>query len=45
MEEKRMVSIEWHDLSLSQMVFVQAVIMPKIEELLQGYAEDLKELE
>lgn len=42
--EKEFVSIEFKDLNLAQLLFVQAVVMPEITALLDRYAKDLVEL-
>ena len=43
--EKEIVSIEWKNLTLEQLLFVQAVIVPKIEKVLLEHVLDLKEME
>ena len=43
--DREIVSIEWKNLSLAQLLFVQAVILPEIESVLLEHVLDLKELE
>lgn len=47
MEEKKkeFCSILFHDLNMGQMVFVQAVVIPEINTVLNKYAKDIKDLE
>lgn len=39
-----LVSIEWKNLNVGQMLYVHAVVVPRIEEVLCDYVLDLKEL-
>jgi len=43
-EDKEFVCFKFNNLTLSQLVFVQAVVMPRLQEVLEEYAHDLAEL-
>ena len=38
------VSIEWKNLNVGQMLYVQTVVMPAVEDVLSKHVRDLKEL-
>lgn len=44
-EPKEIVSIEFHDLSVGQLVFVHAVVMPQIMDVIAKHMKDLEDLE
>lgn len=39
-----LISIEWKNLNVGQLVYVQAVVMPAVEEVLCNYVKDLIDL-
>lgn len=39
-----MIEISFKNLTVSQLLFVQAVIQPRIEKLLEEYEEELEDL-
>lgn len=39
-----MIEISFKNLTMSQLLFVQAVIQPRIEQLLEEYEEELEDL-
>lgn len=41
---KEIVSIEWHDLSVGQLLYVQAVVMPEIVALVNKHIESIEEI-
>lgn len=43
-DEREICSIEWNCKNLGQLIFVQAVVLPRIMDVLCEYANDLAEL-
>ena len=44
-EEKELVCIEFKNMNMGQLLFVQAVVIPEIELVLAKYVNDLKQLQ
>ena len=42
--KERLVSIEWNGLNLEQMLYVNAVVMPKIYDVIGASMEDIMHL-
>lgn len=43
-ERDKIVSIEWHNLSIAQLLYVEAVVMPAITAVIMEHVDDIKEL-
>ena len=38
------VSIEWHDLDISQLMYIQAVVMPELVRVINQHMDAIEEL-